>query len=57
LDVWKRYQARRYRKRHALVEAERARQRELAANDAEDAVKKVTQGSAEAQQGLYGTGH
>lgn len=57
MELWKRYQARRYRKRHSRIKAERARQREIAAHDAEDAVKKVTQGSAEAQQGLYGTGH
>jgi hypothetical protein len=54
LNLWKRYVARRHRKEHERVEAERARQKALAGQDAEEAVREVAQGSAVAQQGIYG---
>jgi hypothetical protein len=56
LKPWKRYITRRQRKQHARIEAERARQKALAGQDAEEAVRNVAQGSAGAQQGMYGHG-
>jgi hypothetical protein len=54
LNLWKRYLARHHRKEHERVEAERARQKALSGQDAEEAVREVAQGSAVAQQGSYG---
>jgi hypothetical protein len=54
MKLWKRYVAHRHRKEHGRVEAERARQKALAGQDAEEAVRDVAQGSAGAQQGMYG---
>jgi hypothetical protein len=56
LNLWKRYVARRHRKQHERIEAERARQKALAGQDVEEAVRNVAQGSASAQQGTYGHG-
>jgi len=54
MNLWKRYVARRHRKGRERVEAERARQKALAGQDAGEAVREVAQGSAGAQQGMYG---
>ena len=54
MSLWKRYVVRRHRKEHERIEAERARQKELAGQDAQEAVRNVAQGSAIAQQGVYG---
>jgi hypothetical protein len=56
LNLWKRYVTRRHRKQHERIEAERARQKALAGQDVEEAVRNVAQGSAGAQQGMYGHG-
>jgi len=56
LNLWKRYATRRHRKNHERLEAERAQQKALAAQDVEAAVRDVAQGSAGAQQGMYGHG-
>lgn len=45
LNLWKRYVARRHRKRHERIEAERARQQALAEQDAQEAVQNVAEGS------------
>jgi len=54
--MWKRYVARRHRKQHERIDAERAREKALAGQDVEEAVRNVAQGSAGAQQGMYGHG-
>jgi len=54
LNLWKRYAARRHRKNHERIEAERARQKTLAGQDVQEAVRDAAQGSAVAQQGTYG---
>jgi hypothetical protein len=54
VNLWNRYIARRHRKEHERVEAERARQKALAGQDVEEAVRDAAQGSALAQQGIYG---
>jgi len=56
MNLWNRYEARRHRKQHQRTEAERARQKALAGRDAQEAVRAVAQGSATAQQGVYGSG-
>jgi hypothetical protein len=56
LNLWKRYVTRRHQKQHERIETERARQKALARQDVEEAVRKVAQGSANAQQGMYGHG-
>jgi len=56
MNLWKRYEARRHGKEHQRIEAERARQKTLAAQDAQEAVRTVAQGSATAQQSMYGSG-
>ena len=56
LNMWKRYVARRHRKQHERIDAERAREKALAGQDVEEAVRNVAQGSAGAQQGMYGHG-
>ena len=56
MNLWKRHEARRHRKEHQRIEAERARQKALAGQDAQEAVRNVAQGSATAQQGMYGSG-
>jgi hypothetical protein len=53
-NLWKRYVARRHGKAHERIEAERARQKTLAGQDAQQAIRDVAQGSAGAQQGMYG---
>ena len=55
LNLWKRYVTRRHRKQHERIEAERARQKALAGQDAEEAVRNVAEGSA-AAQGTFGLG-
>jgi hypothetical protein len=54
MNLWKRYVVGRHRKANERIEAERARQKALAGRDAEEAVREVAQGSAAAQQGMYG---
>ena len=54
LNLWKRYIVRRHRKEHERVEAERARQKALSAQDAQEAVRDAAEGSAVAQQGIFG---
>jgi hypothetical protein len=54
MNPWTRYVARRHRKQHERVEAERARQKALAGQDVQEAVRQVAEGSAGAQQGMYG---
>lgn len=54
LSLWNRYIARRHRKEHERVEAARARQKALAGQDVEEAVRAAAQGSAVSQQGIYG---
>ena len=56
LNLWKRYVARRHQKQHERIEAELTRQKALAGEDAQEAVRSVAQGSAGAQQGMYGHG-
>jgi hypothetical protein len=53
MNPWKRFVARRHRKAHERIEAERARQRALAGQDVEEAVRNVAQRSATSQQGMY----
>ena len=54
MNLWKRYSARRQRKAHERNLAERARQKALAQQDAQEAVRDAVRGSASAQQGMYG---
>jgi vacuolar-type H+-ATPase catalytic subunit A/Vma1 len=56
LNLWEQYVTRRHRKQHERIKAERARQKALAGQDVEEAVRNVAQGSAGAQQGMYGAG-
>jgi hypothetical protein len=56
LNLWKRYVARRHQKEHERIEAERARQKALAGQDAQEAVRDVAQGSA-ASQATFGPGN
>jgi hypothetical protein len=56
LNLWKRYVTRRHRKQHERIEVERARQKVLAGQDVEEAVRNVSQASGGAQQGMYGHG-
>jgi hypothetical protein len=49
LNLWKRYVARRHQKQHERIEAERARQKALAGEDAQEAVRSVAEGSAAPQ--------
>jgi hypothetical protein len=56
LNPWKRYVARRHRKEHERIEAERARQKALAGEDAQEAVRIIAHGSA-ASQGTFGPGN
>jgi hypothetical protein len=51
-----RLKERRHRKAHERHLAERARQRELSGEDAQEAVRDVAQRSGAAQQGTYGHG-
>jgi len=51
VNLWKRYVARRHRKANERFEAERARQKALEEQDAQEAVREVALGSAAAQQG------
>ncbi len=54
LNLWKRYIARRHQKEHERFEAERARQKALSAQGAQEAVRDAAEGSAVAQQGIFG---
>jgi hypothetical protein len=56
MKLLERLKARRQCKAHERYLDERARQRELANQDAAEAVRDAAQGSASAQQGMYGTG-
>jgi hypothetical protein len=56
LNLLKRYAARRHQKQHGRIEAERARQKALAGEDAQEAVRNVAHGSA-ASQGTFGLGN
>jgi hypothetical protein len=56
LNLWKRYVARRHQKQHERIEAELTRQKALAGEDAQEAVRNVAHGSA-ASQGTFGPGH
>jgi hypothetical protein len=49
LNLRKRYVARRHQKQHERIEAERARQKALAGQDAQEAARNVAKGSAGAQ--------
>ena len=51
-NLWKRYVARRHGKAHERIEAERARQKALAGEDAQEAVRNVVHGSAASQSTL-----
>ena len=53
LNLWKRYVARRHRKKHERIEAERARQRELEGKDAQEAVRDNAKETA-IGQGIWG---
>jgi hypothetical protein len=53
LKLWKRYVVRRHRKEHERVEAERARQKALAGQDAQEAVRDNAKESA-IGQGIWG---
>ena len=52
LNPWKRHIARRHQKKHERMQAERARQKALEEQDAQESVRNVAHGSA-AAQGLY----
>jgi hypothetical protein len=54
MRLWQRYVARRHRKAHERFEAKRARQKALANQATQEAVRAAAQGSAGAQQGMYG---
>ena len=54
MNLLKRYNARRHRKAHERNLAERARQKALAQQDVQEAVRDAARGSASAQQGMYG---
>jgi hypothetical protein len=56
VKLLERLRARRHRKAHQRYLRERERQQELGGKDAEEAVREVAQGSATAQQGMYGHG-
>ena len=51
-----RVRERRRRKAHQRYLDERARQKQLSGQDAEEAVRTAAQGSGAAQQGMYGHG-
>jgi hypothetical protein len=51
-----RVRERRRRKAHQRYLDERARQKQLSGQDAEEAVRAAAQGSGTAQQGMYGHG-
>lgn len=54
MNLLKRYNVRRHRKAHERNLAERSRQKGLAQQDAQEAVRDAARGSASAQQGMYG---
>jgi hypothetical protein len=56
LNLWKRYVARRHQRAHERIEAERARQKALSGEDAQEAVRNVAHGSA-ASQSTFGLGN
>jgi hypothetical protein len=56
MRLWKRVVARKQRKAHERYLRERDRQRELAGQDAQEAVRRAAQSSGASQQGMYGQG-
>ena len=56
MKLVERLRERRQRKARDRYLRERERQQELTGQDAQEAVREVAQGSACAQQGMYGTG-
>jgi hypothetical protein len=54
MHLWRRVVARRRRKAHERYLRERDRQRELEGQDAQEAVRRVSQRSGASQQGMYG---
>ncbi|MGZ8695566.1 MAG: hypothetical protein ACXWYS_09025 [Gaiellaceae bacterium] len=54
MKLWERYVARRKRKAHERYEQEKARQKALYGQDAQQAIRDTATGSAGAQQGMYG---
>jgi hypothetical protein len=56
MNLWERYAERRRQKNQQRVGAEKARQRELGKQDAQQAVRGAANSSGAAQQGMYGHG-
>jgi hypothetical protein len=54
MKLWQQLVARRQRKAHERYLLERARQKELEGQDAQEAVRSVAQRSGASQQGMYG---
>jgi hypothetical protein len=54
VQLWERYVARRNRKTRERYEQEKARQKALWNQDAQQAMRDIATGSAGAQQGMYG---
>jgi hypothetical protein len=54
MELWKRLSARRQQKAHRRYLQERDRQRDLAGQDPQTAIRDAARGSASAQQGMYG---
>jgi hypothetical protein len=54
MHLWRQLVERRQRKAHERYLGERARQRELEGQDAQEAVRRVAQRSGASQQGMYG---
>jgi hypothetical protein len=54
MHLWRHVVARRRRKAHERYLRERDRQRELEGQDAQEAVRRVSQRSGASQQGMYG---
>ena len=56
MKLWERYAERRRQKNQQRVAAEKARQRELGKQDAQQAIRGAANSSGAAQQGMYGHG-
>jgi hypothetical protein len=56
VKLWERYTERRRQKNQQRVAAEKARQRELGEQDAQQAVRDAAGSSGAAQQGMFGHG-
>jgi hypothetical protein len=56
VNIRERYTERRRRKSQERVQAEKARQRELGKQDAQEAIRATAQSSGAAQQGMFGHG-